>query len=238
MVLRGGHHRHPLAVAEGQYRELLAVQPLLDYQLGAGLAEHAAAQQLVHEAYRLGRRTGQKDTLAGGEPGALDDEWPRRLPYEFGRGLEVIGSDKTAIVSRWYAEPSHHVLGEGLGRLEPGGQPAGAETQYPSSRQRGALGQRIGKAKGERRLRPDDDQVDRLIIREVDDRGDVGGADRNVPSARPGTTIARRDTQPADQGRFGQLPGKRMLAAARSNNQYSHGTSNPFLPATPAMSSG
>ena len=55
------------AVAEGQYRELLAFQPLLDHQLAAGRAEHAAAQQFVHQAYRLGRRVRQEYTLAGGE---------------------------------------------------------------------------------------------------------------------------------------------------------------------------
>ena len=90
----------------------------------------------------------------------------------------------------------------------------------PEDREPG-LAQRIGDAGGQRRLGPDDDQLDRVGSRHGDDRRAVERIHRHAADARlgrdPGTP--RRDDDLVDARLRGELPGERVFAPATADHQ-------------------
>ena len=70
MILRRGHDRHALAVAERQQADLRARHPFLDEDLAPGLAEtRFLAQHRPDCVLGFGERVGQVDAFAGGQAG-------------------------------------------------------------------------------------------------------------------------------------------------------------------------
>ena len=77
----------------------------------------------------------------------------------------------------------------------------------------------VGEPGDQRRLRPDDDEVDRFAPAEGDDRRMVGWIERHAFGDAADAGIARRGVELGQQRRGRQLPGQRMLAAARADEK-------------------
>ncbi len=71
VVLRRGERHAHAAVAQGEQRDLLADEPLLDHQRASGIAERAVEHRASGLLGLLGRAA-DDDALAGGEPVGLD----------------------------------------------------------------------------------------------------------------------------------------------------------------------
>ena len=119
-----------------------------------------------------------------------------------------------------HAGAAHHLFCVGLGRLEP------RRRRCRSEHGTTVVLQQVGEPGGERRFGTDDDQIDVVRAdgganfverrsRDVEIGGDGGGA-----------RVARRSEQCQVSGRRGgvatQCPAQSMLAAAASDDQYSH----------------
>ena len=110
----------------------------------------------------------------------------------------------------------HDLLRERLGALEPRGGRDRAEAAHALGRQR------VGEARDERRLRPDDDEVDAGLARRAGERGGVVrrrlehagvAADARVPGRAQDLGRLRRAQQRADE---------RVLAPARADDEDPH----------------
>ena len=80
----------------------------------------------------------------------------------------------------------------------------------------------VGDAGHQRRLRPDHNQVDRLVAAEIDDCRMVGDIERHAFGVLGNAGIARGGIEPGQQRRRRQFPGQRMLAAARADEEDVH----------------
>ena len=74
VVLAGFERDDRAAVGQGQHAGLLAVEPLLDDQAVAGLAEDAANHDLIDALDRLAEVVADVDTFAGGQSVGLQDQ--------------------------------------------------------------------------------------------------------------------------------------------------------------------
>ena len=74
----------------------------------------------------------------------------------------------------------------------------------------------------QRRLRPDDDQVDLVALAERDDRGVVGDVERHAFRLARDAGIARRAIEPVGERACRHLPGQRVLAPARTEEENVH----------------
>ena len=190
------------------------VEPLLDDDRGPAAsngrhdrdsaASSAASSQTV-------------DALAGREAVGLDDDAapPRRARGVGQRRGRVVGANArpraiaTPAASATSRQNAFDALDprRGRGRAEDG-DPGGDE--------------RVGDAGRQRRLRPDDDELDRAVAGGRDDRR-AGRAGRRRRSATRGSAaIASRPgatTTSFDARLGGELPGERVLAAAAADDE-------------------
>src|SRR5690606_13489750 len=74
----------------------------------------------------------------------------------------------------------------------------------------------------ERQLRPHHRKIDPLASREVDQRGDVAGVDRNIYAEVEGSRVARGDEKLGIRWTLAECPGERMLSPATAHYQNSH----------------
>ena len=125
------------------------------------------------------------DALAGGEPVLLDDEAAtgRR------RTTAPPPSPRPPTGRRWprpsgHRRPGCDLVAERLGRLDPGGRGGGPE-RHDAGRP-----QRVGQAVGQRLLRADDRELDRVRAGDVHDRGVVGGRAPSTQRTRGSSPIA------------------------------------------------
>ena len=109
------------------------------------------------------------------------------------------------------------VLGEALGAFEAGGGAARAEGL-------GAGGfEVIDDACAERRLGPDNDQIDAVLTAIRDHRRMVADIERNALRLTRDARIARGTDEPVYERACRHLPGQRMFAAAGAKEQDVHG---------------
>ena len=73
----------------------------------------------------------------------------------------------------------------------------------------------VGEPGHQRRLRPDHHEVDAVVLAEAGDRRMVGDVERHALGERRDPGIARRAIELREQRALLELPGQRMLAAAR-----------------------
>ena len=115
------------------------------------------------------------------------------------------------------ARGGHDLLGEGLGSFDPRRLLAGAEDRDAG------VAQMVGKARDERRLRTDDDEVDLQLA------GERRAALRRPPAAPDGSRASAAipgfpgaQCSASSSGLLGDLPGERVLATARSDDENPH----------------
>ncbi len=168
-VTRGGERQGTRAVADGEDRELRALEQLLD--------EHRALEVTgrVEAGLELHVRAADEDALARRETVGLDHA--RRTRHVEQR-------------SRRHARGCHHLLREPLRALDPGRGRRRAEDGDPR------VPERVGHTRDEGSLRADDDQVDRERPRKPEQavtivRGDRDGRSRAWRS--PGSRAPRAD---------------------------------------------
>ena len=104
------------------------------------------------------------DAFAGREAIGFDDDAVRKLIEHLLRLIERVHDDETR---RRYRVTCHEALGEALARLEARARAVGAEHE------KAGVAQAIGDADGERRFGPDNDEVDRVLLRAIEDRARV-----------------------------------------------------------------
>ena len=144
VVLGGRQHREPLAVAERHHRHLSARKPLLQQDLLASRSEPSGHQ---HRLHRGGGRL-----LGVGDDHALARGQARRLHHRHVRPGPQMRQSRASVAEHRGGRGRDPVVDEealavGLGRLEAGARPAGAEGGDPGSLQR------VHQALGQRRLR-------------------------------------------------------------------------------------
>ena len=187
----------------------------LDYHAPAGPAEASAAEHSRHGLFRGGHIPGQDHTLAGGESVCLHDNGSAGLP-QIGEGGIYIR--EAAVSGRWDPVTRQEVLGEDLGAFQASCRPAGSEAPQPG------LLKGIDHAFDQRRLWPNDGEVDPVCGREGAERLGIFGGEVDVRHPRLGrrTSVARRHMDQLHHGRLGCLPGQGVLAPAASDHQYLH----------------
>ena len=115
MVLRRRQHGEVLAVAEGQHRQLPALQALLQQDLRAGRPEPSAHQHGLDRGGGLLLGLGNDHPLARGQAGGLDHRY-------VGSGAEVplrlAGVAEDMSRRGWDLIVEQELLAVGLGRLE------------------------------------------------------------------------------------------------------------------------
>jgi hypothetical protein len=207
----------PKATIVAEEACLLALEKLLDHRLGPGFAE-APGEDLANRCFRLRAALGNRHPLARRQTVCLDHHRDSEA-IKRGKAIGLLG-DSHVIAGR-NARPFAQVLGEALAALEPGGGTAG-----PEHRNR-AVAQRIGQPIDQRRLRADDNQPDPVRLAESDHRGVVRRIERDQLGVLACSWISRRDIEPVvglgEQAGLRQLPGQRMFAAARAQQQDIHG---------------
>lgn len=110
----------------------------------------------------------------------------------------------------------HHFLGECLRRLDPRGGGRGAE--YHLVR----VAQTVRQPAGERRFRPDDDEIHSEVLGGADELIELIGSDGEIVGELGGARVTRRTVE----GHGGEVlvhrPAERVLPASSSDDQYLH----------------
>src|SRR5260370_18726144 len=109
------------------------------------------------------------------------------------------------------------ILGEALRAFEPGCRPRRPECRYTCCRER------VDDAGDERRLRPDDDEIDGIRLAEGEDGGVIGNVEADIRRERCGARIAGRDEQLRQPWALGERPSERMLAPTGTEEEDVHG---------------
>ena len=209
VVLRGGHRHGGLAVAQRQQRELLALERLLDHH--AALAEAPLHEEVLERLARLLLVGRDDDALARGQAVELQHD---RVALDRAHAL-VDGVHRQPRGGR-DAGSLHDLLGERLGALQArdlAGRPEGGDP---------ARCERVDEPRDERRLGPDDDEVDGLALGRVGHRGDV--LDRRLDEPRVARD-ARVAGSAQDLGRLRRAPQRahdRVLAPPGTDDENLH----------------
>ena len=162
VVLRGAERQRGGAVAEGEQRNLLALQAFLDHHRGAGIAVHAGIHHRVDGGKRLIVGGGDNDGFAGGEAVRLHHQRRATAADEFARGFGIVeafplrGGDACGIAQ---------FLGEGLAAFQLRGLAGRANARDRC----GFHG--VGDASDQRGLGAGDDEVDLVVLRKRDQCG-------------------------------------------------------------------
>ena len=198
-----------LAVAEREQGELVAVEELLHDD--GDVAEAALDQHLVQRRAGLALVRGDHDALAGREPVRLDDG---RVAGDRGHArLDVLDE---RVRGGGDAGRGHDLLGVGLRALEPRGGGDGAEAADAGGEQG------VGEPVDERRLRPDDDEVD---LRRAGRGGERVGIVRGRverPRVAADSRVAGRAQDLGRLRRAQQRPDERVLAPAGPDDEDPH----------------
>src|SRR5262249_52111106 len=109
------------------------------------------------------------------------------------------------------------LLREDLRAFDPRPRGPGAEDEEV----RGA--QLVGEAEAERLLGADDDEVDGLALRELDEGRDVVRRDGDVRRVLRGAGISRSAQELRSERGLGELPDQRVLAASAADDENFHG---------------
>jgi len=166
VVLRRRQQSHAPSVAEPDHRDFLAWEELLDDHDLSGSAELALAEHVRNRGFSLLPGFGHDHAFARGQAGRLNDDRQTMLTQVVAGGIEV----------RESLEPRgrdtgrmHQFLGKGLVALDPRPALFGAEDLQ-------ALPfELVGRSGHQRRLRPDDRQVNLLPESKLGQAGQIRG---------------------------------------------------------------
>ena len=153
------------------------------------------------------------DALAERKAVRLDDDRRALRPHV---GLGGRGSREALVGGGRNAVRPAEILGEALRAFQARGRLGGPEGLEP-----GRLDV-VDDARDQRIVGPDHDEVDRVRPAERDHGAVVGDVERHALGLARDPGIARRAPQPVAQRAAGDLPGQRMLAPARAEEENFH----------------
>jgi hypothetical protein len=225
VVARRLERAEGLAVGDGEDRDLLADEALLDHHARAGVAELAPPHHAVDRVGRFTRVLRDDDPLARREPVGLDDDR---------EGADLLGHVELghvrlveqAEVGGGNVVLAEQVLGEDLAPLELRRRLARTEDELPRRRQP------VGQPEHQRDLRPDDRQVDLRLDREAGDPLDVVGREVEAGAELRERVAPRRDEELGRPRRAADRLRERMLATARTDQQDLHEALRATFPRT------
>ena len=206
MVLRRRQRPGPLPVGQRKNRELFPLEEVLHEHLLAGVAEPPREH---------GRHGGPRLLSGGAHHGSFSCGQSRGFHHQ----RFIVGGDvvqRRALVrerlgpSGRHACSGHHVLGEGLGRLDLGGCLGGTEGVMPGGREG------VHHTGGQGRLRSDHREIDVLPPNGVQQGGMIVGVQGQVGGAVPGARVPRGTK---NGGGRGQCPTEGMLPAATADDE-------------------
>ena len=189
------------------------------------LASRPGQPLLDDERVRLRRRSprrprrsdvADRDALARREPVGLDDDPAvRGEAHRVGQARRRVRLGERPAPGHRDARRLGDLPAERLRALDPGRGGARAEDREPGVRER------VGDAGGQRRLRPDDDELGGEPPGDRDDRRTVERIDGLAadPRLRRDPVGSGRDEDLVDARLGGELPGQRVLAAAAADDQ-------------------
>jgi hypothetical protein len=172
-----------------------------------------ALEHHVDRGFRLRDRFGDHHALAGGKPVGLYHDWGAVLAHV---NLRRLRRDEAFVGRRWDAVRAAEILGEALRALKPR-CPLGRAKRLDA----GSF-EIVDNAGAERRLRPDCDEADILVLAEGDHRGVVGRIERHAFGLLRNPGIARRAIKAAHQRTRGDLPSQRMFTPAGTEQKNVH----------------
>ena len=204
VVLRRRQRHRALAVAEREERQLLALEELLEDDLG--LAEALLGEEDVDRLARLALVLGDDHALARREHVRLQHGRVRRAREVRRRLLAVAEQD---VRGGRHAALAHQLLRVRLRPLDPRGRLGGPE------RRDSGRGQVVDQARYQRRLGADHHQVDLALLRV---RDDVAAGQALHAVARDAGVAGRRQHLGRGAPR-GERPDERVLAAAGADDE-------------------
>jgi len=213
VVLRRRQHDDTLTVGERQDRQLFPLEELLHHDLTPRLPERAVGEHGAGGAGRCVAGGAHHGALAGGEPRGFDDEWLGVVADVGEGGIERV---ERPARGRGHAGAFHHLLGECLGGLDARRGLVRAE-DGPANGPEG-----VCEAGGEWGLRPDDGEVDAVLVHRLHHLPDLRHVDVQIAAELGGARVPGR----GEHGRVGgvalQRPAERVLAAAPADDQDPH----------------
>mmetsp|Transcript_2092 Transcript_2092/g.6133 ORF Transcript_2092/g.6133 Transcript_2092/m.6133 type:complete len:481 (-) Transcript_2092:23-1465(-) len=216
VVLRRRQGHVALAIAAREDRALDPGHELLQDDLLAGLAHGPVQHELPDGLLGLFAVLRHDDALASGEPAGLDHHQERRLVHVLQRCLDALGALEALVLGGRDLVARQEVLAVDLGRLHLGRCLGGSEDRDARGREG------IGDALAERYLRPDDHEVNGLLLAEVDHLGEVRALEgnRGGEEGRRHAAVPGGDMDLGDAGTLAQPPGHSMLAAPRPHHEH------------------
>ncbi len=202
------------AVGDGQHAGFLAVEPLFDDELIAGVAEFLVASDPPHGFDGFGSARADEHAFAGGQSVGLDHDRHVLAVGEISGG--VIGVAKDVIVAGRDVGVAQQVLAEDLAPFQLGGRLVGTEDA-----QLGGL-KGVDQAADQGHFRADDGQLDVVLLGELDEPRDVGGRNVDIFRVEGRAGIARRDEDASHSPALAEFPCQRMLAPAIADYQHVH----------------
>ena len=154
---------------------------------------------------------GDRDALARRQPVGLDH---RRVAGDRGHALLDVAHD--LVRRRRDAGGGHDLLGERLRALEPRGGGDRAEAAHAGG------GERVGEPGDERRLGPDDDEVDPGVARRGRERGGIVRGRVERPRVAADARVAGRAQHLGRLRGAQQRPDDRVLATAGADDEDPH----------------
>ena len=181
-----------------------------------GASGSVACRERADGGLRLGRGRADRYPLAGGEAICLHDHAVPGIGQLAGVRDGVRRVAERPCARHPHAGRIRHLVAERLARLDARRRRRRPEDREPR------VGQGIGHASRQRRLRPDDDQLRGLASGRRDDPGRIERIHVGRPThpwLQRDRVAPRHDNDLIDAGLGGQLPGQRMLAAAASHDE-------------------
>ena len=184
-----------MAVGQHEERDLLAFEQFLDQEVAA------EPRSLAKAGVKLLLRAADEHAFAAREAVGLHDAWrPSHGEARPGRN----------------AGRFEDVFREPLRAFDPGRGPAWTEHCDP------VPAQEVGKAGDERQLGPDDYEIDPELAAEAENAFGVLGANRVALAEPRDPWVSRRCMERFEARAQLELPGQRVLAAARADDEDPH----------------
>src|SRR5712664_1531285 len=178
----------------------------------------AASARVSHTTAPLPAASPEAFTTSGSAWLAM---WSSATFVELAPALDHIASHAEPLDERgarggWYSRAAHDFFGICLRRLEPGRRGRRSEHRAPF------VAQAIGQPRGERCFGTDDGEIDIVASDRRNDIVDGGRGDREVGAETGGPGVPGSGKNNGVGGVALQSPTQGVLAAAASDDQYSH----------------
>ena len=218
VILRCAHGQDVLAITEDKPRGLFALHEFLNHDLRARAAKGAAKHVVNRVQCRL-LVHGDDHTFARGKPVGFDHN-RRALVADIGFG--GFCGIKPGIACCWRARGVANFFGKALGGFELCRRFRRAKGQHTCG------AQLICDTCGQRRLRANDHEINRVFFDETHHRRAIVDVKAGAFGNRCDTRVAGRDDQLVAFRVLQGRPCQRMLTATAAQNQNIHG-SKPLL---------